>query len=293
MVRALLSRCMAALANQSLRGFEVILVDDGSMDDTPRTVMGLRRELPLDLKSIRLPVARGPAHARNQGWRATRADFIAFTDDDCEPEPEWLARLVEALSHAAADIAGVGGRVMAAGDGLVSRYMSYHRVLEPPPSRAYLVTANCIYRRGALDEVGGFNPQVRSAGGEDPGLSFALRDRGYRFGFTERAVVRHHFREGLLGFVRTFYRYGKGYRLVMDRGFPLERAASLAALAAAPARLERLADGGDDLVPIRGFPGVAPRATCLFLGGLHRGGQAPVQRLGSRAMSVGRGVRAL
>ncbi|MFY0526669.1 glycosyltransferase [Archangium gephyra] len=215
--RALLERCMTALARQHMNAFEAVLVDDGSTDDTPRAAMRLREELPFDLKYVRQSQSQGPACARNQGWRAARGKLIAFTDDDCEPDPDWLPLLVQSLTDAAANIAGIGGRVEPATDGLISRYMTYHRILEPPPSCSYLVTANCIYRRSALEEVGGFDERVRTAGGEDPGLSFALSERGYRFGFTDQAVVRHNYREGLLDFARTFFRYGKGCRLVMDR----------------------------------------------------------------------------
>jgi glycosyltransferase involved in cell wall biosynthesis len=213
----MLERCMAALAEQRMNEFEVVLVDDGSTDDTPQAARRLSEELTLDLKYVRLPQSRGPACARNQGWRASRAELIAFTDDDCEPAPDWLPRLVQCLTNAAADIAGIGGRVEPSTDGLVSRYMSYHRILEPPPSLSYLVTANCIYRRRALEEVGGFNERVRTPGGEDPGLSFALNERGYRFDFTAQAIVRHSYREGLIDFARTFFRYGRGCSLVMDR----------------------------------------------------------------------------
>jgi glycosyltransferase involved in cell wall biosynthesis len=190
--RPMLERCMAALARQRMNAFETVLVDDGSSDDTPQAAMRLREELPLDLKYVRLSQSQGPARARNQGWRTAQAGLIAFTDDDCEPAPDWLPTLVQRMTNAAADIAGIGGRVEPAADGLVSRYMSYHRILEPPPSLSYLVTANCIYRRGALEEVGGFNERVRTAGGEDPGLSFALSERGYRFDFTAQAVFRHN-----------------------------------------------------------------------------------------------------
>jgi GT2 family glycosyltransferase len=94
--------------------------------------------------------------------------------------------------------------------------MTYHRILEPPSSLSYLVTANCIYRRAALSRVGGFNEVVKTAGGEDPGLSFALGDLGYQFAFEPGAVVRHKYRESFRDFARTFFRYGRGCRLVVD-----------------------------------------------------------------------------
>lgn len=195
-----LARCRAALQAQGVQPF---VVDDGS---SPA----------VDGAQLRNPRARGPAAARNQGWRATRTPYVAFTDDDCVPQPGWLRALVEALDQAPEDVAGVGGAVQPHRRGLISDYMTLHRILEPPESLAYLVTANCVFRRSALEAVGGFDERVPTPGGEDPGLCFALRRLGFRFAFAPIAVVRHEYRESVRDFLKTFYRYGRGCHLVLD-----------------------------------------------------------------------------
>ncbi len=195
-----LRRCLAALEPQAN---DVIVVDDGSSPAAVGAALRNRR-------------SRGPAAARNQGWRASSAPFIAFTDDDCVPQTGWLAALVAAISTAPADVAGVGGRVLPLGDGVISRYMTLHGILEPPPNLSYLVTANCIFRRCALEAVGGFDEHLTAPGGEDPGLCFALRRAGYRFQLAPDAIVQHEYRESLRDFLKTFYRYGRGCRRVLD-----------------------------------------------------------------------------
>jgi GT2 family glycosyltransferase len=107
-------------------------------------------------------------------------------------------------------VAGVGGRVLPMRKGLISRYYDFFRILEPPPSCSYLVTANCAYRKSVLTRVGGFNESITTPGGEDPELSIRIRKLGFRFAFEPSAVIRHNFRESWVDFAMTFYRYGRG-----------------------------------------------------------------------------------
>jgi hypothetical protein len=110
----------------------------------------------------------------------TTAPMVAFTDDDAVPDADWLRVLVAALARAAPTVGGVGGRVIATRRGLIADYMTRHRILEPPGSRKYLVTVNCIYRREAILAAGGFDERLRAAGGEDPGLAMKIREAGGR-----------------------------------------------------------------------------------------------------------------
>lgn len=208
-------RCIDAVAAQRHGSFELIVVDDASRDTT-QTVLRHCQRSSARLRVLTHTENRGPAAARNTGVAAARGDIVAFTDDDCEPEPSWLSELVGALERAEPGVVGVGGRVTSARPGLIGEYMTRQRILEPPASLAYLVTANCAFWRDPVVAAGGFDEGIREPGGEDPGLCLALRRRGYRFGFCERAVVRHHYRESLVDFARTFYRYGKGCRRVVD-----------------------------------------------------------------------------
>jgi glycosyltransferase involved in cell wall biosynthesis len=199
---ASLERCLRALPEN----VEVVIVDDGSTDST--------ESVPGRVRHPRLRYLRkengGPASARNVGIRNSSGASVAFTDDDCLPTPGWVESLATRLQQEPPDVAGVGGRVLPLRRGLIARYSTFHRILEPPPSCSYLVTANCMYRREALEEVVGFDEAIRRPGGEDPELSFRVRAHGYRLVFEPTAVVRHEYRENLLDFVRTFYRYGRG-----------------------------------------------------------------------------------
>jgi glycosyltransferase involved in cell wall biosynthesis len=200
--RLSLLRCLSRIPP----GVPVVVVDDGSDDGTGGAVQGLDRP---DLTYVGQENA-GPAAARNAGLNRVETDVVAFTDDDCVPGDGWPAILVRHLEQASDRVAGVGGRVLPYKDGWISRYSTFHRILEPPQSRAYLVTANCCYRTKAVAEVGGFDPRLRHPGGEDTGLSRALRRRGYTFEFEPRAVVFHEYRESVTDFARIFFRYGEG-----------------------------------------------------------------------------------
>jgi glycosyltransferase involved in cell wall biosynthesis len=91
----LLGRLFDALAAQEGVGpFELIVVDNASTDDTPAVLARLAAESPLPVVTLHMPVNAGPSKARNVGWRAGRAEIVAFTDDDCVPQPGWLASLL-------------------------------------------------------------------------------------------------------------------------------------------------------------------------------------------------------
>lgn len=207
--RDCLVRCVSSLPYD----VQVVVVDDGSTDGTEQARGQLDHPNLLYVRQTN----KGPASARNLGIKEASGGYIAFTDDDCVPAAGWPWPLVEAISDGGEEVAGVGGRVLPLRRGLFADYYTFHRILEPPRSCSYLVTANCLYSRKVLEEVGGFDERIRAAGGEDPTLSAKVRDRGYRLVYEPTAVVRHDYREGLIDFVRTFYRYGRGCAHVMGQ----------------------------------------------------------------------------
>lgn len=121
---------------------------------------------------------RGPAAARNAGWRSCRAPWVVFLDDDVLPALDWPACLAADLAGLPADVGGTQGRV---------------RVPLPPGRRpndaerntAHLahsawITADMAYRRPALASVGGFDERFRRAYREDADLALRMMDAGYR-----------------------------------------------------------------------------------------------------------------
>lgn len=214
---AKLARLLRSFDAQAVAPLEVIVVDDASSDGTRSTLAKWAREShAFQSLSLRHDVNQGPAAARNAGWRRARGETIAFTDDDCIADRMWTKELIAAFDSSEA-LSGVGGRVAPLRRDVFSRYYTHYRILEPPPSRLYLVTANAGFRRTAIVEAGGFSERLRAPGGEDVELSIRVRRLGWQLGYSEWAIVEHDYRRGLRDFMTTFRNYGRGCRDVAER----------------------------------------------------------------------------
>jgi glycosyltransferase involved in cell wall biosynthesis len=236
-------RCLAALRAQSIHtALQVIVVDDGSTDDTGEVARLGGAVL------VRHATSRGASAARNSGIRIAEAPIVAFLDDDCEPRAEWAERLLAAYDSTAL---GVGGSLLVDGGGGVIRdYLGRNNPLAPqeldltrsnkvayrfllylgrqwmPPPKASrravasIPTANLSVRRSALRDVGGFDERIRF-GSEDEDLC-----RRLRIAFPDRfllyepaAQVTHHFKSSIRDALRRSRAYGSGSAL-MYRKWP-------------------------------------------------------------------------
>lgn len=199
------------LLAQSLPPREIIVVDDGSTDDTPELLRSFGRRITLLRKSN-----GGPASARNVGVRAATGDLVAFTDSDCLPDKEWLAELAKGFY--APEIAGAGGVVRGASPGLVGEYVDMLGSLNPGFASGgqviHLVTANACFRREALVGANLFDERFRKPGGEDTELSIRLRSAGHKLAYVERAVVLHQHKRTVREFLKTTANYGEGHYLI-------------------------------------------------------------------------------
>ncbi len=182
----------AALEAQTFepQNFEVVFVDDGSSDNTVEVLEKLIADSPLDVGLIVLDKNGGAGAARNRGWQAARAPIVAFTDDDCSPDPDWLREGLAAMKESGATI--VVGRTEPnpahkSNEGAFSRTQ---RVTELSGKR-YLHTCNIFYRRDDLDAAGGFDAKFQSKGGEDTDLGWRILDRGGSVEFATNALVLH------------------------------------------------------------------------------------------------------
>jgi histidinol-phosphate phosphatase family protein len=143
-------------------------------------------ELPAGIEALESH-GRGPAAARNAGWRASHADWIGFLDDDVVPDRDWPSRLAEDLEAVGADVAGSQGvvRVPLPGDRRPTDWERNVAGLE----HARWATADMAYRRSALAELGGFDERFPRAYREDADLALRALRAGYRLARGSRTVA--------------------------------------------------------------------------------------------------------
>jgi glycosyltransferase involved in cell wall biosynthesis len=178
-------------AQQAVRPPQIVVVDDGSTDATTARLTELRERWP-DLVLLRSDRSKGPASARNMGWRAATGRYIAFTDDDCQPTTHWLASLLSA-HEAGADV--VQGPTVPPDDAFASRTALSHWIRVQSPSFRF-ETCNISYTRGLLEQLGGFDEGFGTSRGgapygEDADLGWRATEAGATFAFAEGAVVVH------------------------------------------------------------------------------------------------------
>jgi len=179
-----------ALEGQTLdrSRFEVVIADNGSRDGTASALAEAVARRPLQLRVVTLDANQGPAGGRNAAWRAASAPVVAFTDDDCCPEPGWLEEGLAAM-EADGPCVAVGRTGPPPADAHLLG-LPFIRVVRNDDA-SFFATCNVFYRRDDLEAVAGFDETFRTPAGEDTDLGLRIRALGRPARFVAEASVHH------------------------------------------------------------------------------------------------------
>lgn len=191
--------------------FEVILVDDGSTDSTAEIASDFPQVLYHYQENCGLSVAR------NVGAELAVGDIVAYTDSDCEVDPDWLRYLVQAMEDQKVEAIG-GPNITPQG----SSWTAYCVAASPGnPSHVMLNDCraehvpgcNMAFRRATLLGIGGFDPQFRQAG-DDVDICWRFLDADLPIGYAPGALVWHHRRPSVKAYARQQKGYGRSEAMV-------------------------------------------------------------------------------
>ena len=216
-----IAKALEAVLAQTLAPIEIIVVDGHSTDGTVEIAKRYGTRVFFEDDRTR-------AGACQVGVLAATGEFVAFTDADCLPEPEWLERLVAGFEDG---VVGVGGRIVNQGetfwqhtvDAALDTFVGSANSVQgrPFPERRHVTSisgCNSMYRRSDLLAVGGFRRELVTT--EDTELNRRLLSRGTLL-YVPDAVVQHRHERGLKDFAKRMLQYGYGRGQSLLSGSPM------------------------------------------------------------------------
>jgi len=190
-----IDECLESLVAQTYRPLEIIAIDDGSIDGSKEKLLAWKEresEIPIHIFTQN---AEGLSAGRQRAVQQSKGDWIAITDIDVRPEPDWITNMVleiEPIDNEENIVAVTGRTIFEHGGDIVSRVRSVEIATKyrSRPRRTSLANGPCsMFKRDVLMEIGGFNPQWYHA--EDMEVSLRLIAKGGSIIYAPEAVVRH------------------------------------------------------------------------------------------------------
>jgi GT2 family glycosyltransferase len=205
-----LERCLDSLLDIDYPDYEVIVVDDGSIDDTRDIVSRFP-----GIKTIH-QANRGLGVARNVGLSVATGSIVAYTDSDCCADRDWLTQLVSQLGRS--DAAAVGGPNLTPEDGWLAACVAASpgqptHVLVSDQVAEHIPGCNMAFHREALAAINGFDPQFSKAG-DDVDICWRLQQAGFWITFAPGALVWHHRRQNPISYLKQQVGYGEAEALL-------------------------------------------------------------------------------
>lgn len=210
---ATIGECLESLQRLRYPDYEVIVVDDGSTDQTPSIVSRF------DVQYLRQEKNGGLSRARNAGIVKATGEIIAYIDDDAAADPDWLYFLAAALKRTA--VAVGGPNYCHPRDGFIAECVDEApgnpmHVLLNEELAEHVPGCNMAYKKEALESIGGFDA-THLVAGDDVDVCWKLLIREQRIVFSPSAIVWHHRRPSVRTFLRQQRNYGFAEGHLVDR----------------------------------------------------------------------------
>ena len=203
----LLSAWLGALLNQSIdaSGYEIIVVDDGSSDNTGVVVKGFKSVQLLSQKN------QGPAAARNEGVKHAKGNIVLFTDSDCVPNRDWIEQMILPFKRDNG-IAGVKGTYRTKQRSLAARFVQIeyedkYDLLRKSKYIDFIDTYSAAFKKDVFVEFGGYDTSFPLACAEDVELSFRMSSKGYKMVYNPKAIVFHTHPSSFRGYFTKKYKF--------------------------------------------------------------------------------------
>jgi glycosyltransferase involved in cell wall biosynthesis len=200
-----IGNCLDSLVKQTTgRDVEILVVDDGSTDNTAQVVRGH------SLVRLITQTNAGPASARNRGAMEAKGKILLFTDDDCVPMPDWLEAMLEPFDDS--EVIGAKGVYRTHQKSLAARFVQIeyedkYRLMAGLPNIDFIDTYSAGFRRDRFLEMTGYDTSFPVACAEDVELSYRMSARGWKMKFAPAAIVYHTHPDTFLRYLKKKYKF--------------------------------------------------------------------------------------